>query len=806
MTASTRPPREPAHHGTRRDPVPSTQRSPSAVLAALRPEEGWTSIPLVAVVVFAMAWSIADARWILGRDELSSFLIWLALAGALWGYLSAQMNLSPWVAHMLGAVIGAFTIIEVVGSSLPGAAPGLVGWFNATGLSVTEAYLDLTWRHQITTTQYGHYEVILGIVVWGTAQAASYDTFGYHKAVAGVLLLAAAFIANMALLNPQGPTIAAQFPALVVFSAAALLLLIQAHAADERSSWLRHRIWRAKDFEAPHLQGGVAFAALVICGALILTTVASSAPLAGPVQDLGNNFQGVGTWLSAYLPNNGQSRFQGGADFQSTSPISNAFAAPSSHVFTVQVPSTALSFHWRMISYDQFQSTGWAESKTQQDTISAGNSLDAGTLDATTAATAGRVRTQFVVTIQDQSINHMVVANEPDSANVDASRTLVSGAGDTTVASLSTDARVYTITADIPNLEGSNGLTASKLESAGSNFPPGLLNTYTQGTDKVGDEANSLLEEIRAWANANGLPFTSEYDVAKQVQDYLHGTDGGFVYNANIQDIVAKCTGLSTVDCFAKYRQGFCQQYATTMTMLMRMENFPARYVLGYLPTTPDPHSLIEQVTRQQQHAWVEVYFPTYGWVPFDPTGGSVGLPTNLPQGSPVSPSQSPSSTPTLNAGSAHPTSSTGAGATTTTPGAGDNRGAALLITAILVAALLLALFVLARRRPRRLEGPDAAYRSIVRLASRLGYRPEPTQTVYEYTGMLAERVPRARDPLSVVATATVEVTYGRRKLAADRLQAISVARTRIQRALLRLVFRLPHRGKKGNKARGPRG
>ena len=56
-------------------------------------------------------------------------------------------------------------------------------------------------------------------------------------------------------------------------------------------------------------------------------------------------------------------------------------------------------------------------------------------------------------------------------------------------------------------------------------------------------------------------------------------------------------------------------------------------------------------------------------------------------------------------------------------------------------------------------------YRGMVRLASRLGYRPRPTQTVYEYTGMLADVVPGARDSLGVVATATVEVAYGRRRL-----------------------------------------
>ena len=792
MAASTWLPRNPAQDGGGSDLAP-TRRGAGDALAALRPEEGWISIPLVGVLVFTMAWSVADARWVLGRDELSSFLIGLGLAGALWGYLSAQANLPPWLAHTLGAVIGAFAIIEVVGSSLPGAAPGLVGWFNATGVSVTQAYLDLTWRHQLTTTQYGHYEVVLGILVWGTAQAASYDTFGYHRAVNGVLLLAVILVANMAL------TLHDQYPALVLFSATALLLLLRAHAADERSSWLRHRIWRARDFEAPHLQGGIAFASLAVCGALILTTLASSAPLAGPVQNIGDNFQGLGNWLSEYLPNNGQSRFQGGADFQSTSPITASFSAPSSNVFTVQVPSAGLSFHWRMISYDQFQSTGWGESQTKQDTITAGSQLDGGTIDATTQTTPGRIRAQFLVTIQDQSVSHLIVPNEPDSTNVQVDRTVVVGGNDNTVASLSTASKVYTVTANVPDLEVTNGLTENELQHAGTSFPSGVLTTYTQGTDQVGVDGESLLEEIKASAEADGVPFTTEYDIAKEIQNYLRSPDHGFVYNANIQNIVAKCTGLSTVDCFARYRQGFCQQYATTMTMLMRMEHFPARYVLGYLPTRPDPHSLIEQVTRQQQHAWVEVYFPNYGWVPFDPTGGSVGVPTVLPPGSPAGPSASPTVRPSASLRSIRPSSSSSAGATGAAAGStGSGPSSAILIGVLIVVVLMLALFVMWRRRPRKLEGPDAIYRSIVRLASRLGYRPEPTQTVYEYTGMLAERVPRARESLGVVATATGEVTYGRRKLAADRIQALAVARTRIRRALLRLAFRLPHARRKG--------
>ena len=114
-------------------------------------------------------------------------------------------------------------------------------------------------------------------------------------------------------------------------------------------------------------------------------------------------------------------------------------------------------------------------------------------------------------------------------------------------------------------------------------------------------------------------------------------------------------------------------------------------------------------------------------------------------------------------------------------------------------------------RRPRRPQAPDSVYRGIVRLASRLGLKPHPNQTVYEYTGMLADIVPGARDPLGVVATAEVEVTYGRRSLSEERLVTLQAAENRVRAALLRLIVRLPGRGprtaaRKRGKRTGGRG
>lgn len=752
----------------------------------MRPDEGWVSLPLALLLAGIMAWSISDARWILGRNELTAFLIWISLAATLWGYVSARLDLSPWLAQALGCTIGAFILIEAVGASLPDATPGLAGWFHATANSVTQAYLDLTWRHQATTLQVGHFCMFLGIVVWGTAQAASYDIFGYHRSVNGVLLLSVVLIANMAL------TAQDQLGGLVIYSAAGLILLLLAHAADERSNWRRHRIWRGRDFQAPHLQGGLAFASLAVAGSLILTTVASSAPLAGTVQGFGTNIQEALSGLSGYLPNGGTSRYQPSADYGTTAPISSSFHEAKRDVFTVRVSTGTVAIHWRVASYDTFQKVAWTVGTTFEDQVVAGGTLDAGTQDLVNATTPGRTAVSIVVHIQDNSLKHLVVANEPDTVNVGVKRALVGGAANENVAWLTANATDYTVSSLAPNLDPNGaGLTEWRLSHAGTTYPPGLKARYTQGTDLVGTDGKALLAEISSWAKANGNTFDNEYLVAKAIQDYLQGSR--FRYNADISGLISRCTGLSTVDCFALIREGFCEQYATTMTMLMRMDGYPARYVQGYLPGALAQYTLIQQVTTLQKHSWVEVYFPTYGWIPFDPTGGGVGQPTILVPGVALTPSPAPSTS--INPGgtlrprpSPSPSVSTGATATTS----GDSGPVGYLIPTGIGGFLVLAAFVFWRRRPRRLDEPDTVYRNVVRLASRLGYKPRPTQTVYEYTGMLAEVLPMARDSLGVVAMATVEASYGRRKLGSDRLLTLAAAHRIVRGALLRLAIRFP--------------
>lgn len=65
-------------------------------------------------------------------------------------------------------------------------------------------------------------------------------------------------------------------------------------------------------------------------------------------------------------------------------------------------------------------------------------------------------------------------------------------------------------------------------------------------------------------------------------------------------------------------REGYCTYYAAAMTVMCRMAGLPSRYVEGFL-AQPAADG-IAYVTGKEAHAWTEVYFQGFGWVPFDPT------------------------------------------------------------------------------------------------------------------------------------------------------------------------------------------
>jgi len=69
-------------------------------------------------------------------------------------------------------------------------------------------------------------------------------------------------------------------------------------------------------------------------------------------------------------------------------------------------------------------------------------------------------------------------------------------------------------------------------------------------------------------------------------------------------------------------QKGYCDYYATSMAVLARAAGLPSRLVIGYIAENYDDAREAYVITADQAHAWTEVYFPEYGWIPFEPTAG----------------------------------------------------------------------------------------------------------------------------------------------------------------------------------------
>ena len=79
--------------------------------------------------------------------------------------------------------------------------------------------------------------------------------------------------------------------------------------------------------------------------------------------------------------------------------------------------------------------------------------------------------------------------------------------------------------------------------------------------------------------------------------------------------------GADAVDDFLFESQlGYCEQIASTLTIMLRSQGVPARLATGYVPGERDRVSGVWNVRGSDAHAWVEVWFPQTGWQAFDPT------------------------------------------------------------------------------------------------------------------------------------------------------------------------------------------
>ncbi|HXI44994.1 MAG TPA: transglutaminase domain-containing protein, partial [Candidatus Acidoferrales bacterium] len=490
--------------------------------------------------------------------------------------------------------------------------------------------------------------------------------------------------------------------------------------------------------------------------------------------------------LQRFAPTGGDTRGIGAVSFGPNATTRGLWNPDQNAVaFVATLPANSTQhFKWRAGAYSTYTLFGWSWGITHDSARDARAPLLTGTGDDPNQDIG---RTAIRIQIQPQAFIDSAAVSPQSIDWVDRPSTLL-GVGEQnrfTTVQLAGGGGPYTEQALIPIIgDAGGGITENRLRAAGRNYPTDITAVYLPLPDgAVGPAAQAILDQVEATFGSKAAAEAKPYDLARAIESYLHDP-ANFQYQTDVQAAVrAQCDGISTVECFARIRRGYCEYYASTMTVLLRAAGIPARVAYGFLPGTRTPDG-IESVPASAAHWWVEVYFPRSGWVEFDPTGG-VGQPEQLPSGAPVTPP--PSGLFTLRPDretDVIPRSSGGGGGVVTNRPTGS--GPFVAVGVILAIAVVVIGWAARRRSPRAPMHPDQAWGGLGRLAARFGFGPRPEQTVYEYAGALSDLVPAARVEVGTVARAKVEVAYGRRELGVDRLRVVGDAYRRLRFAVLR--------------------
>lgn len=755
----------------------------------LRPAEGWLSLFATAVMVGIVAGSFIDAGWAGGPAADAGFLPWVGLAGLGFGLVGAKVGWGRWRTHFVGALFGGLLLPLVVGGVINHAAgwdpSGLAQRYVAMYDVARNVWLDLAVFGRPFTNQTAHYHLVFGVLVWGAGQLAGFSVFGHRRPLDVVVVLGLIMLADMALTEHN------QLVLLIAFSAASLLLLIRTHVFEEEVTWARRKIGDPAVVGQLYLTGGATFVTAAIVGAIVLTITASSAPLQGAMQDFPRYLQSISQWVQRFAPQGGDPVGLGVVTFGGDAVTTGEWLPSNRIAFRAQFPREEReAFKWRAGTYQEYTDFGWKWGPTRDETTTAGAALLSNDVNGDLARTDGRRQVTFQVR-DDAYIGAAILAPEMiQSVDRDTTTVVLGSAGWFSRVESADSSRLYDVTAMVPVFAAKpGGITEPALRTAGTEYPSEITDLYLQlPNGAMGPAATALLGAIRAEVKAPSYADPANpYDLARTMEGYLRDANN-FTYQANIiTERNAQCSGVSTVECFAIIKHGYCDYYASTMAVLLRASKVPARVAYGFLPGRRGLDGL-EEVSAQLAHYWVEVYFPGTGWIQFDPTGG-VGAIQAIPSGSPIVATPKPSGVGATFKNNTNPPGTrppTGAGGTT--PGTGI--GPFLLIAIILLLGIGALAFAAIRRTPRKPMHPDQAWGSVATLAARFGLGPRPSQTVYEYAGSLGDAVPAARIELTTIARAKVEVAYGRRDLGSDRLRNVAIAYQRLRFALLGVIMR----------------
>ena len=723
----------------------------------LRFRGGWFALPIYLVVVSMYPLSLQHADWV----EISEQFWWIAITGVLVGTLVGNGRMRFPRAILTGSTLG---MVMITLSTTFAATGGSSFSDKLTHLAI----LVNNWITQVLAGEAASdptvFVLFLGASVWCATFVGSFILARTGRIWDAVIFNGACLVINVSV------ALTNLYPDLIVFTLAVLVLLVRIHIVNLQERWVRQNIVPSGEMDWRLLRGGLTWTTVLVIMALVTPRVGAAEVLNGAWTTFEGPYHSVeAEWQRFFAGVSGPSRLRG-VSFSDAIRLGQAPNLGDRVIMTVEAPS---GHFWRAVTYDFYTGAGWRTTESDK-----ADKIVLPTLDRET------FQARFDIIVPHSNI--LFAANEPQKADVPYQ--FYTGADKSYSTSLhalnrSQAAGTYTVTSLISVAD------KQTLRKATPTYSDYIKSKYLQLPSTLPPRVKALAHQIM-----DNIP--NAYDRAEALETFLRSPP--YSYSAQVK---ATPPGRDPVDYFLfDLKQDFCEYFASAMVVMLREEGIPARLVEGFTTGAFDTASNAFVVREQDAHAWVEAYFPQYGWIEFEPT-----------------PSQPPFARQdaSLNTGS-DSGDGTAAGDTGLDPNGPnrpnraedelDNGGGGAFSGDTVVAAVraldprpalaflgfLLVLLVLAvfrfNWRFRRYGPIESAWGKTRLLASYVGYPAHPSQTTYEFASSLGAAIPETHDPVQSLARARVLEQYSAGGADDDLRDAAETAWHQVASAMITLL------------------
>ena len=128
-----------------------------------------------------------------------------------------------------------------------------------------------------------------------------------------------------------------------------------------------------------------------------------------------------------------------------------------------------------------------------------------------------------------------------------------------------------------------------------------------------GHASSTSTASAPSWPPSPTASFTPGRGIVEAANDLCHQIYTEFTYDSTATDVSTPLADVLTS------RRGVCQDFAHLAAGCLRSIGLAARYVSGYIETTP-PAGRDRLVGADASHAWCSIWTPSAGWIDFDPT------------------------------------------------------------------------------------------------------------------------------------------------------------------------------------------